>query len=293
MNRLSEASYPWGREQFTYDQADNRIQRVHTACQMDKTACPDALDMQGITKDMDAYGDQYASQKGVTYTDRYFYDERNRLVRAVLNEYNAFGNRVECEEQVENRFGFAGELYNPVSALIYLRARFYNPVIGRFLQEDNVYEDGLNLYVYCRNNPVRYVDPSGHGIESLADKDDSGKEDHSGDIEALKEIVDEINVKGGAKPDEAAILKEWADTWKDFLDPNNWKEGVNNALFNPDMEIIVNLDGVDNPMLAVQRAASNIGGATDWELLQIKSSPDAWDRITWYKNGEIVKNPFE
>ena len=363
MNRLSEASYPWGREQFTYDQADNRIQRVHTACQMDKTACPDALDMQGITKDMDAYGDQYASQKGVTYTDRYFYDERNRLVRAVLNEgldkegisreyaydangnllndgvnkyeydaynrmtevrtqkgevqvnrydaeglrhemeengrlvqflykgkevvaeegekagvvryirglglvssdseeartyyhyasdelgsithivkaavhkkleedgradegekdedcqvlnryaYDAFGNRVECEEQVENRFGFAGELYDPISALVYLRARFYNPVIGRFLQEDNVYEDGLNLYVYCRNNPVRYVDPSGHGTESPADKNGGGKEDHSGDIEALKEIVDEVNQKGGATPDEAAILKEWAEQY--------------------------------------------------------------------------------
>ncbi len=86
MNRLREASYPWGREQFTYDQADNRIQRVHTAYQTDKTACPDALDMQGSTKDMDAYGDQYASRTGATYTDRYFYNERNRLIRAVLNE---------------------------------------------------------------------------------------------------------------------------------------------------------------------------------------------------------------
>lgn len=53
-------------------------------------------------------------------------------------------------------------------------------------------------------------------------------------------------------------------------------------MFNTDMEIIVNLDGVDNPMLAAQRAASNGGGATDWELLQIKLTPSAWDRITWY-----------
>jgi len=35
-------------------------------------------------------------------------------------------------------------------------------VIGRFLQEDTYYGDGLNLYAYCRNNPVRYYDPSGH-----------------------------------------------------------------------------------------------------------------------------------
>ena len=59
------------------------------------------------------------------------------------------------------------------------------------------------------------------------------------------------------------------------------------------MQIVVNLDGVDSPWLAAQRAASNTGGATDWELLQIKLTPSAWDRITWYKNGEIVPNPFE
>lgn len=59
------------------------------------------------------------------------------------------------------------------------------------------------------------------------------------------------------------------------------------------MEIVINLDGVDNPMLAVQRAASNRGGATDWELLQIKLTPSAWDRITWFLDGEVVPNPFK
>ena len=84
-----------------------------------------------------------------------------------------------------------------------------------------------------------------------------------------------------------------AHTWKDFADPVNWKEGVNTALFDPNMKILVNLDGVDNPLLAAQRAASNSGGATDWELLQIKLTPSAWDRITWFRGGEIVPNPFE
>lgn len=34
-------------------------------------------------------------------------------------------------------------------------------------------------------------------------------------------------------------------------------------------------------------------GATDWELLQIKLTPSAWDRITWFLDGDIVPNPFE
>jgi len=31
------------------------------------------------------------------------------------------------------------------------------------MQEDVYQEDGLNLYAYCRNNPVTYYDPSGYG----------------------------------------------------------------------------------------------------------------------------------
>jgi len=46
-----------------------------------------------------------------------------------------------------------------------LRARFYNPVIGRFTQEDIYRGDGLNLYAYCGNNPVRYYDPSGYAVQ--------------------------------------------------------------------------------------------------------------------------------
>ena len=53
----------------------------------------------------------------------------------------------------------------PVTQQYYLHARFYNPVIGRFTQEDTYYGDGLNLYQYCQANPVGYVDPSGHNCE--------------------------------------------------------------------------------------------------------------------------------
>lgn len=82
----------------------------------------------------------------------------------VLNcyAYDAFGNRTVCEGKIANRFGYAGEQYDEITQQYYLRARFYNPVIGRFTQEDTYYGDGLNLYEYGRNNPVRYIDPSGH-----------------------------------------------------------------------------------------------------------------------------------
>ncbi len=89
----------------------------------------------------------------------------------ILNhyEYDAWGNLTVCEEKVQNRFRFNGQQYDPISQQYYLRARYYNPVIGRFTQEDSYNVDGLNLYAYCRNNPVSYVDPSGNICKAAAD----------------------------------------------------------------------------------------------------------------------------
>lgn len=57
----------------------------------------------------------------------------------------------------------------------YLRDRYYNPVVGRFLQEDTYRGDGLNLYAYCANNPVVYYDPSGHDGCDKTTQANSGK----------------------------------------------------------------------------------------------------------------------
>ena len=71
-------------------------------------------------------------------------------------------NLTAQEEAVPNRFKFTGQQLDPVTQQYYLRARFYNPVIARFTQEDTYRGDGLNLYAYCANNPVLYVDPLGN-----------------------------------------------------------------------------------------------------------------------------------
>lgn len=83
--------------------------------------------------------------------------------------YDAWGNLTECEETAANRFQYAGEQCDRITRQYYLRARFYNPVIARFTQEDTYRGAGLNLYAYCANNPVYYVDPSGHQPSCVKD----------------------------------------------------------------------------------------------------------------------------
>ena len=65
-------------------------------------------------------------------------------------------------EKLNNRIRYTGQQYDDVTGQYYLRARYYNPVAGRFMQEDVYQGDGLNLYAYCGNNPVVYDDPSGY-----------------------------------------------------------------------------------------------------------------------------------
>ena len=80
---------------------------------------------------------------------------------------------LDSKEDVHNRITYTGQQFDGITGQYYLRARFYNPVIGRFTQEDIYRGDGLNLYAYCGNNPVGYYDPSGY---SKICPDDNNKE---------------------------------------------------------------------------------------------------------------------
>ncbi|MEJ8304782.1 RHS repeat-associated core domain-containing protein [Saccharibacillus sacchari] len=88
---------------------------------------------------------------------------------AVLNRYtyDIWGNILMKEEKVHNPFRYSGELWDDTTNLQYLRARWYDPSMGRFINEDT-YEgkiedpSTLNSYAYVQSNPLIYKDPSGH-----------------------------------------------------------------------------------------------------------------------------------
>ena len=75
-------------------------------------------------------------------------------------DYDAFGVERSPQEGDSNPFRYCGEHFDRETGTVYLRARYYDPVIGRFLSEDPA-GDGLNWYTYCGNNPVVFVDFTG------------------------------------------------------------------------------------------------------------------------------------
>ena len=130
---------------------------------------------EGTTRYIRGYGLISSDSEQARIYYHYVSDEKGSVTHlvssegeGVLNEYSydVFGNRTVLKETVDNLFGYTGQQYDGITGQYYLRARYYNPVIGRFIQEDTYYGDGLNLYVYCCNNPVMYYDPTGHEHEA-------------------------------------------------------------------------------------------------------------------------------
>jgi RHS repeat-associated protein len=92
-------------------------------------------------------------------TAKYTYDEFG--IPSPSSKFGLGGKR-------ENAFGFTGEDYDQTVGLLYLRARYYAPEVGRFISEDPLpgvlFEPrSQNRFSYVLNNPLSYVDKTGLG----------------------------------------------------------------------------------------------------------------------------------
>jgi len=80
--------------------------------------------------------------------------------------YTPFGVPLWSEGSGATGYGFTGERWEAYSALVFLRARYYEPATGRFISRDTSPGNSLNPrthpgWVYVENNPIQYIDPTG------------------------------------------------------------------------------------------------------------------------------------
>ena len=131
----------------------------------------------------------------------------------VQYKYDAWGNHVVLDASGNaitdpNHIGnlnphrYRGYYYSTALGLYYLKSRFYDAEIGRFICADSLdYLDphtvgGLNLFSYCNNNPVMNVDPTGHAWWKRLNN--SIAKFLTGVVEGVKHVVDGIANSIGA-----------------------------------------------------------------------------------------------
>jgi len=88
--------------------------------------------------------------------------------------YSPFGAKLDNSEQSKgNDVGYTGHQFDNDTGLVYMQARYYDPVIGRFYSNDPVGYTAknpvmsFNRYLYVNNNPYKYTDPTGESLKLL------------------------------------------------------------------------------------------------------------------------------
>ena len=99
---------------------------------------------------------------------------RSDFRKLVTYTYDAWGNITSMVDTTDNwyrvgtanPFRYRGYYYDNESGLYYVSSRYYDPKIGRFINSDVMIDTstvhGFNLFTYCGNNPIMFIDPTGY-----------------------------------------------------------------------------------------------------------------------------------
>jgi RHS repeat-associated protein len=176
-NRLTQVNKPGGLTiNYTYDALGRRIQRTTSAGANERYVYDGADALIDLNADwsvattylnglgIDDHLRQTNSNTGISYflTDHLgstaaFADISGNAVEQVA--YDSFGNSAGS---TRSRYGYTGRERDPDTGMLFYRARFYDPQVGRFSSEDPIgLAGGINAYSYTNNNSLTRKDPSG------------------------------------------------------------------------------------------------------------------------------------
>jgi RHS repeat-associated protein len=161
-------------------------------------------------------------------TSYYLYDGQGS-VRGLTNSagavtdsysYDAFGNLLTSQGSTVNPYRYDGQLYDSLTGLYDLRARYYDPTVGRFTSADtaDVTLDNpteLNRYLYVASDPVNAADPTGHTLEEEAELEEQIAIQNERVVEAYRRSVSLITAIDDAH--ELAILARLFTTFAGLI----------------------------------------------------------------------------
>ncbi|MHB0968003.1 MAG: RHS repeat-associated core domain-containing protein, partial [Bellilinea sp.] len=143
--------------------------------------------------------------------------------------YSAFGEVRATSGTTSTDYRYTGQRNEAEIGLYYYVARFYDPVLERFVQADTIVPNPVNplsydRYVYVNSNPINFNDPSGH-MQSCADGDLGGGCGGDGTAPYIINKYQQLKLKGPTyhweginQQERAALIQngytegEWDDT---------------------------------------------------------------------------------
>jgi RHS repeat-associated protein len=167
--------------QYQYDALSRRVQKIANLSGTPTTTryfyndqrIIEEQNASGVTDATYVYGDYIDEVLTMDRGGQTYYYHQNALwsaevlTNSVANAvesyaYDAYGSLTTPPSIVGNPYLFTGRELDAESSDYFYRARYYDPVKGRFLQRDPLdYIVGMNLYEYAQSNPINEVDPSG------------------------------------------------------------------------------------------------------------------------------------
>ncbi|WP_197480191.1 CARDB domain-containing protein, partial [Anabaena sp. 4-3] len=187
-NRLIGVTTPDGTWTYEYNALGNRIATVYngqrTEYLLDPTGLVDVVgEYDGSGNLVAAYTHGLGLVSRIDGTNAVSYYDSDAIGSTVgltgatgiyLNRYSylPFGEDLTKIETIANPFEYVGQwgVMDEGNGLDFMRARFYTPLAGRFLNQDPIGQlGGLNLYQYAINNPVNLVDPLGLDARGFAE----------------------------------------------------------------------------------------------------------------------------
>jgi RHS repeat-associated protein len=119
-------------------------------------------------------GDRLVARRDAASRLTDFHQDRLGSTRLLTNakgsvleryDYDPFGKPLTTPSRDERLW--RGQRLDHDSGLIYMNARYYDPELGRFTSPDSIIPDpyrpqSLDRYAYTENNPIKFIDPSGH-----------------------------------------------------------------------------------------------------------------------------------